>query len=346
MTTVSAFAPGRVNLMGDHTDHTGGLCLPMALSMGVTVTGERGGQRILITSENERRPARLPLEVDDPSSVEPAWARYVAGVAAQLRPSHGFVGAVTSDLPAGAGLSSSAALEVAVAMALTDREPGLELARACQRAEQAATGVPCGILDQLTSVGGVAGHALVMDCHRLTLEPVPVPADMEVVVVHSGQERDLASSPYAARRRECDEAQARIGPLRSATLDDARGLGDEALRRRARHVVSENQRVREAADALRNDDRAALGELFVASHRSLREDFECTTPVVDALVDRLCATPGVHGARMTGGGWGGCVVAVCEPGALREGWVVRPGAGARRLSRRAGAPSGRRTRPR
>lgn len=327
---ITAFAPGRVNLIGDHTDHTGGLCLPMAVSMGITVAGERGGDRVVLTSSFDEHPCDLPLDIADPSAVEPIWARYVAGVVHELGPGGGFVGTVSSDLPAGAGLSSSAALEVAVALALTNREPGLALARACQRAERVATGVPCGILDQLASVGGVAGHALLMDCHELTLDPVPIPEDLEVVVVHSGQERSLVSSAYAQRRAECEAAQARIGPLRTASVDDLDRLDDDVLRRRARHVVTENQRVRDSVVALRAGDHRALGALFLASHRSLRDDFACSTPLVDALVDRLSATSGVHGARMTGGGWGGCVVAVCEPGSLTEGWIVRPGPGAHR----------------
>ena len=327
---VVAFAPGRVNLIGDHTDHTGGLCLPMAVSMGITVEGERGGDEVVLASDAEAVDARVPIDVGDPSGTEPAWARYVAGVVSQVRPGRGLVGVVRSDLPVGAGLSSSAALEVAVALAIGFDGTALELARRCQLAEQQATGVPCGILDQLASVGGVAGHALVMDCDRLTLRPVPVPDDLEIVVVHSGQGRRLADSAYAERRAQCEAAEAQVGPLRIATLADVGRIDDPVLRRRARHVVTENRRVRDAASALEADDGPTLGELFVESHRSLRDDFESSTPVVDATVERLCASTGVHGARMTGGGWGGCVVAVTEPGALSEGWVVRPGPGAHR----------------
>ena len=330
MDRVTAFAPGRVNLIGDHTDHTGGRCLPMAVSMGITVEGERGGDRIVLRSLAQRSVADLPLEVVDPAQVAPPWARYVAGVVAGVRPTTGLRGEVRSDLPAGAGLSSSAALEVAVALALGHPAEPLALAQLCQRAEQVATGVPCGILDQLTSVGGVEGHALLLDCRALTVRPVPMPGDLEVVVVHSGQERTLAGSAYAARRAECVAAEALIGPLPDATTAQVEGIDDDVLRRRARHVVSENARVLAAVGALAAGDHAGLGRLFAESHRSLRDDFESSTPVVDALVDRLCATRGVFGARMTGGGWGGCVVAVAEPGALDEGWVVRPGPGAHR----------------
>lgn len=329
MSTVRAFAPGRVNLIGDHTDHTGGLCLPMAVSMGVTVTGRRGGARVRLRSEGYDGLVDLPLVVDDPAAVTPGWVRYAAGVVAETEPAQGFEGTVSSDLPAGAGLSSSAALEVAVALALGFEGHGLELARRCQRAEQRASGVPCGILDQLTSVSGVEGHALVMDCEDLTIRPVPVPESLDVVVVHSGQERSLADSAYAERRAECEAAQAIVGPLRTASEEDLGAIGDPVVRRRARHVVTENERVRRAAEALVAGDLRGLGALFVESHASLRDDFACSTPVVDELVARLVATPGVHGARMTGGGWGGCVVAIAEPGAVEEGWHVRPGPGAR-----------------
>lgn len=326
---VTAFAPGRVNLIGDHTDHTGGLCLPMALGMGVTVRGVRTGNDVVLDSADQVGTASVPLDVTDPAGVEPAWARYVAGVVAEIRPVTGFRGSVSSDLPIGAGLSSSAALEVAVALALGFAGTAVEVAQRCQRAEQIATGVPCGILDQLISVGGVMGHALLLDCETLSLEPVPVPEDLSFVVVHSGQARTLAGSDYAARRQECEAAAAIIGPLRRAGVADVEAIVDDTLRRRARHVVTENQRVRDATEALTAADGPALGELFTASHRSLRDDFESSTPVVDATVDRLSATPGVHGVRMTGGGWGGCVVAVTEPGALDEGWTVRAGSGAR-----------------
>ncbi len=327
--TVVAFAPGRVNLIGDHTDYTGGLCLPMALSLGVTIRATRDGDVVALTSDRAAEPAVVPLDVEDPAGVTPPWARYVAGVVAEARPTTGLRGTVHSDLPIGAGLSSSAALEVAVAMALGVDGDNHAIATLCQRAEQRASGVPCGILDQLASTSGVEGHALVMDCSASTTTPVALPSGLEVVVVHSGQERTLAGSAYAQRRAECEKAEALIGPLRSASLDDVRTLADETLRRRARHVVTENERVRSTTAALAAGDLRSVGLLLSASHASLRDDFECSTTVVDATVDRLVATPGVHGARMTGGGWGGCVVAVTEPGALDEGWRVRAGGPAR-----------------
>lgn len=326
MTTV--FAPGRVNLIGDHTDTTGGLVLPMAIDLGTTITFERGGSAVLLTSDALADEAVVPLDVEDPAAVVPPWARYVAGVVAELRPTEGLRGHVTTTLPVGAGLSSSAALEVAVAVALAPEQDPAERALACQRAEQRASGVPCGVMDQLASAAGVAGHALLIDCSTLVVTPVPVPEGAEVVVVHSGQERTLAGSAYAERRADCEAAEAVVGPLRLAGEDDLDALDDRRLRRRARHVVRENERVRAATDALRAGDLVGLGELFRESHASLRDDFEVSTPALDALVDRLVDTPGVYGARLTGAGFGGCVVALAEPGAVREGWVVRPSAGA------------------
>lgn len=330
---VTAVAPGRVNLIGEHTDTTGGLVLPMAIDLATTVTGTLGGAVVHLTSADEPEPAVVPLDVTDPAAASPGWARYVAGVVAELRPAQGLVGHVTTTVPVGAGLSSSAALEVSVALALGFEGSVRELAELTQRAEQTASGVPCGIMDQLASAAGVAGHALLIDCHTLEVEPVPLPADAEVRVIHSGQARQLAGSAYAERRAAVEAAQEVIGPLRLLTDPSAADeLADDLLRRRARHVISENRRVRTFAAALRADDLATAGAAMAESHRSLRDDFEVSTDVLDALVERLSATSGVHGARLTGAGFGGCVVALTEPGALDEGWLVHAAAGAHRVS--------------
>lgn len=328
---VTARAPGRVNLIGDHTDTTGGLVLPLAIDLATTVSGRRGGEYVVLTSDDEPEPAVVPLDVDGPAEVEPHWARYVAGVVAELRPTVGLTGTVRTTLPVGAGLSSSAALEVAVALALGADGSPLDLARLTRRAEQQASGVPCGIMDQLASAAGVAGHALLIDCHELSVTPIPLPDDVEIRVVHSGEARRLAGSAYAERGTALASAEDVVGPLR---LLDGLGalapLDDPVLHRRARHVVTENARVRAFAAALVADDRVTAGRLMGESHASLRDDFEVSTGALDALVARLAATPGVHGARLTGAGFGGCVVALAEPGALDEGWAVRAAAGARR----------------
>ena len=320
MTRRVAFAPGRVNLIGDHTDYTGGLVLPMAVHLGTMVDVEVDGDVVELQSSAEAERAIVPLDVRDPASVEPAWARYVAGVVSELRPTVGAVGTVTTTLPVGAGLSSSAALEVAVALAIGFNGSPLELALLCQRAEQRAAGVPCGVMDQLASSAGVAGHALLIDCTTNEVTPVPLPDEVEVVAIHSGEERRLAGSAYAERRAACDTAAGVVGPLRDASLRDLDGIGDPVARRRARHVITENERVREFADALTSSDLATAGQAMTASHASLRDDFEVSTPRLDALVERLSATPGVYGARLTGAGFGGCAVALAEAGALTEGW--------------------------
>jgi galactokinase len=325
---VRARAPGRVNLIGDHTDYTGGLVLPMAIDLETVVDGVRGGDAVMLTSADEEEPATIPLSVVDPADVEPPWARYVAGVVSELHPAGGLEGTVFTTLPVGAGLSSSAALEVAVALALGFEGTPLELARLCQTAEQVASGVPCGIMDQLASAAGVDGHALLIDCSSLDVIPVPLPEDIEVVVVHSGVQRGLAGSAYADRRAECEEAAARIGPLRSATVAEVSSLSDPLLRRRARHVVNENERVRAFADALAGGRIDELGPLMAESHASLRDDFEVSLPELDDLVERLAATPGVLGARLTGAGFGGCAVALTRPGVDLPGWHVRPAPGA------------------
>jgi galactokinase len=332
---VKAYAPGRVNLIGEHTDYTGGLVLPMAIDLGTTVEGAAvegtavEGGLVRLSSDAEPDDAVVPLAVTDPSSVDPPWARYVAGVVSVLRPATGFAGSVRTTLPIGAGLSSSAALEVALALALGFDGPPDELARACQEAEQVASGVPCGVMDQLAVAAGVAGHALLIDCSTLTVDPVPLPAGVEVVVVDSGVRRALAGSAYAQRRTECEAAARAVGvPLREATPADVAGIHDAVLRRRARHVVSENERVRAIVGAFAAADHTMIGVVMNESHASLRDDFDVSTPELDALVARLTRTPGVIGARLTGAGFGGCAVALVHTGAVVEGRPVRAADGA------------------
>lgn len=330
---VRAWAPGRVNLIGDHTDYTGGLVLPMAVDLGTTVELERGGPWVELVSTEEPEPAFVVLGSERDPREWRGWARYVAGVVDVMQPGAGGVGVVTTTLPVGAGLSSSAALEVSVALALDFGGSALDLALVCQEAEQRASGVPCGIMDQLASAAGVEGHALLIDCTSLEVTPVPVPDDVEVVVVDSGQRRELARSHYGVRRAQCEEAAAIVGPLRQASLAAVERLERDDLRRRARHVVTENARVAAFADALRAGDAAGAGALMVESHASLRDDFEVSTPALDRLVESLLATPGVLGARLTGAGFGGCTVALVRPGtdvsASGPVWRVRPSAGAR-----------------
>jgi len=332
---MKAYAPGRVNLIGEHTDYTGGLVLPMAIDLGTTVEGTAvdgsaaAGGDVRLSSDAEPDDAVVPLDVTDPSAVEPPWARYVAGVVSVLRPATGFAGSVRTTLPIGSGLSSSAALEVALALALGFDGPPQDLARACQEAEQVASGVPCGVMDQLAAAAGVAGHALLIDCSTLTVDPVPLPAGVEVVVVDSGVRRALAGSAYAQRRTECEAAEHALGvPLREATPADVARLHDVVLRRRARHVVSENERVRAIVGAFAAADHTMIGVVMNESHASLRDDFDVSTPELDALVTRLMRTPGVIGARLTGAGFGGSAVALVHTGSDVEGRRVRAAGGA------------------
>ncbi|HEY5024908.1 MAG TPA: galactokinase family protein [Acidimicrobiales bacterium] len=335
---VRAHSPGRVNLIGDHTDYNAGLALPMAIDLGTTVTFVAdGGERVVLRSSHDPEPAdvdvHVPLDPDRLGAIEPPWARYVAAVASAVRPSSGGYGTVLTTLPLGAGLSSSAALEVALALVLgCDADP-LTLARTCQHAEQAATGVPTGIMDQLVVSAAVEGCALQIDFADLSVEPVEMPDGAEVVVVHSGETRSLDRSPYAQRRAECEAAALRLGPLGQLDPQVAGAIPDPLLRRRARHVAAESERVRWFTAALGTGDLAAAGRLMSASHASLALDFEVSTPGLDSLVELLTRRPGVFGARLTGAGFGGCVVALTEPGALDvddfgTAWRVRAAAGA------------------
>ena len=308
-------APGRVSLIGGQVDYHEGWVVAMAIDRDVVVTARpRTDGRVTARSRDVDGVVDVAAGgTGDPRAVDPAWGRAVAGVAHVLADlGRSPVGAdleITSTVPIGAGLSSSAAFEVAVALALCDvagyeLEP-LALALGAQRSEHVATGVPCGTQDQLTSVFGRAGHALLIDCRTLDIEPLPLPDSLCVLVVHSGVPRTLEGTPYAQRRAESIAVGERLGvrALRDATLDQVR---DEP---RARHAVTEMARVRAFGDALRAGDVDALGPLMLASHASSRDDMEVSIPELDALVECLVEA-GAHGARLTGAGFGGCVVAL------------------------------------
>jgi len=330
-----AWAPGRVNLIGEHTDYTGGLVCPMAIQLGIAIDGLPDDGVVRVSSATEAGSVEFALPISDPRSVRPTWGRYIAGVAALLDEPRGFDATITSTLPAGAGLSSSAALEVAAAMALgaaADSTP-TQIAAIAQAAEQQATGMPCGIMDQMASACGIAGHALRIDCGTGEITPVAVPDGARIVVIHSGQSRRLVDSAYAERRHQCESAETVIGPLRHASLGDLDAVADDTTRRRAHHVISENLRVDEFIGALAGGDLAAAGDAMARSHVSLRDDFEVSTVVLDDLVEHLMAIDGVYGARLTGAGFGGCVVVLCRPDVTPipsglQGWLVEPSAGA------------------
>jgi galactokinase len=310
-------APGRVNLIGGQVDYHEGCVVSMAIDRDVCVAvHSRADGRVVARSNEIEGLVDLAADAtDDPRAVQPTWGRAVGGVLRVLadlgRPAAGADLEITSTVPIGGGLSSSAAFEVAVALALNDVAgfslPLRDLALAAQRAEHVATGVPCGNQDQLTSVFGRAGHALLIDCRTLEIEPLPLPDTVQVLVVHSGVPRTLEDSPYAQRRTESQAVAARLGlrVLRDATLDQVR---DEP---RGRHAVGEMIRVRAFGDALRAGAGAvaALGPLMLASHDSSRRDMEVSTPELDALVECLMDA-GAIGARLTGAGFGGCVVAL------------------------------------
>jgi galactokinase len=322
-----ARAPGRVNLIGDHTDYQDGLCVPMAIDREVTVAFRRRDDgRVTVASREFDGRVDIPADGSATTdAVEPAWGRTVAAVltvlAARGRAPVGFDARVASTIPVGSGLSSSAALEVATALAAARAGDlalaGPDLALAAQAAEHLASGVPCGVMDQMASVFGRAGHALLLDCRSLEVTPVALPPGVAVVVVHSGLPRRLEDSAYAQRRAACEAAAARLGvpALRDATPEH---VADDPI---ARHVVSENARVGAFVAALRAGDTARCGELMRESHASLRDDFRVSTPELDLLTG-LLVEHGAFGARLTGAGFGGCVVALTD-GRLEPGIVER-----------------------
>lgn len=325
------WAPGRLNLIGEHTDYQDGFVLPLALHLGVTAFAAVREEPVLrVNSVQERVTVELPIADITPESVS-GWSAYVAGVAWALREhGHQLPGLdvlVDGTVPAGAGLSSSAALECAVALAWNDLASlGLsrtELAAVARRAENEVVGAPTGVMDQMASLHGSVGHLVFLDTRTLAVEHVPFDLGafgLELLVIDSRTPHALVEGEYAERHRSCAQAAELLGvpALRDIELADlsevlAR-LDDELLRRRVRHVVTENNRALQVVGALRDgSDPRAVGPALTASHASMRDDFDITVPQVDAAVSTALAA-GAYGARMTGGGFGGCVLALVDQG--------------------------------
>jgi galactokinase len=340
-------APGRVNLIGDHTDYNDGYVLPAAIGLETWIAlRPRSDGRIRVASEQVGGTASYLIAdlapAQDRRTGEGHWADYVAGTAWSLReaglPVAGFDGLVDSTIPVGAGLSSSAALELASAIALLPRDSLVNagaLAAMAQRAEREYVGVDCGIMDQFASAAGHEGKALLLDCRSLETRHVPLPAGIGVVVCDTGTRRELRNSAYNTRRAECARAVALLaevlpglGSLRDLTPEDLgrfRNRLPEVVARRAEHVVGENLRVTAAVAALRAGDLDELGLLFARSHASLRDLYEVGAPALDAMVDLARSVPGVVAARMTGAGFGGCTVNLVRDDAVeRLVAAVRP----------------------
>ena len=350
-------APGRVNLIGEHTDYNDGYVLPMAIEFDtvVALSPARSGRRSTVISEIFGK-ATLDSKCESIDSTH--WASYFFGVS-HLLDGHGISTgswncSIATDVPIGACLSSSAALEVALAAALLrlageSWEPA-RTAQLCQRVENEVVGMPCGIMDPLISACAIAGHASLIDCRLLDVRPQRLPDGTVMAILDTTTRRELVDSAYADRRSACGLAADWLGvaALRDARLDDVKRMPDELAneRRRARHVVTENERTLEAAQAMCEDDAEALGALMNASHVSLRDDYEVSGPALDAIVEIAQTSPGCIGARMTGGGFAGCAVALVDTeaanafaSAVQESyrvttgfdarvWLSRPAAGA------------------
>lgn len=327
-------APGRVNLIGEHTDYNDGFVMPIAIDRDTVIACRaRDDERLRVYSTNLNELAEFAMGDTDVSK----WARYILGVATVLSQNgavlRGMDAVIESDVPVGAGLSSSAALEISTGFALLriSHQPldKLTLALAGQRAEHEFVGTQCGIMDQYVSALGVHDAALLIDCRTLQSTTIPIDTTETAIVICDSQvKHDLADTAYNERRRECEEAvrllkdvMPGISALRDVSVDEFREyerILPQPIRRRARHVITENDRTLRAADALRGDRFHEMGELMYASHASLREDYEVTVAELDVLVDATLKIPGVYGSRMTGGGFGGCTVSLMRREAVRE----------------------------
>ena len=321
-------APGRVNLMGDHTDYNGGWVLPIAIDRyTVVVAAERqSNAQVRVYSLALEEGITLSLEdLDHPHPQQ--WARYVQGVVAEYQrmgvrcPGLDIV--IASSVPAGGGLSSSAALELAIAHLLEaisgQQVHSHDRIQACVQAERQTAGVPCGIMDQTVVDLAGAGHAMALDCASQDATPIPLNLDnISLLVIHSGVSHALAEGAYAQRRLECDQAAEGLGvsTLLEVVLGDIDRLASASLRKRVRHVVTENARVQQAVAAIQKKDWGGLGALMTGSHASLRDDYEVSCDELDRLVELACAERGVLGARMTGGGFGGCAVVLVDSAGL------------------------------
>ncbi|MBP6017030.1 MAG: galactokinase [Candidatus Promineofilum sp.] len=319
-------APGRVNLIGEHTDYNDGFCLPMAIDRALWIAlRPRPDQRVCVEALDMGESITFDLGALSPGPA--GWDQYVTGVAWALQRNgyelSGWEGMMSGDIPIGSGLSSSAALELAVARAFAAVSgfawEARRMVQVAQQTENEWLGLRTGIMDQLICATGVEGQALLMDCRSLSLEPVPLPSGAVVVVMDTRTPRGLVHSAYNERRAECEQAARRLGvaSLRDASRADLERPGDPlapVLLQRARHVITENERTLLAAAAMRADDAAELGRLMNASHDSLRDDYEVTSATLDTMVAAARRQQGCWGARMTGAGFGGCAIAlVAEP---------------------------------
>jgi galactokinase len=339
----TATAPGRVTLIGDHTDYNQGLSLPLAIDLATTATFTPTPGSFLLNLISDQFPGNWEIPLRGSAPV-PRHAELAAGLVRLADPTAGGTLTVTSTVPVGAGLSSSAAFSVATLLALLDPEAevpdALTMATTCQAAE-AAAGANVGLLDPLAIMLGGASR---IDFASMDTRPVAIPDGAAFLVVHCGVARELGMSQYAARRMECDLAASHIGrPLGLCDLGDLAAIHEPVLRRRARFVITECARVREVERLLGRRNLAGVGAVMTEGHRSMAEDYKASIPAVDQLVEYLVGLPGIYGARMTGGGFGGCVIALgaADSPALdldtdllapRTAWRVSPAPGARRLA--------------
>ncbi|GIY08952.1 galactokinase [Caerostris darwini] len=364
---VCSYAPGRVNLIGEHTDYNDGFVLPMALPMVTVMVGKKNNDKechIVTVCPSADNPKEVKFSIPTPGIEntnlkpgKPMWANYIKGVITNFKGQlNGFNAVISTSVPVGGGLSSSAALEVVTYCfleKLNDEESCVGLAEkalACQKAEHDFLNMPCGIMDQFISLMGKKDHALLLDCRSLECELIPLKdAKITVLITNTNVKHKLVESQYANRKKQCEIAAKIIGKcsLRDVTLTDLQNhrenLGEEVYRR-AHHVVSEIKRTTDAAEALKNEDYEKFGFLMTGSHNSLRDYYEVSCSELDTVANAALEVDGVYGSRMTGGGFGGCTVTLLKTDAIKKTvenikmkyenptfYVCRPGDGAKAI---------------
>lgn len=310
-----AQAPGRVNLIGDHTDYASGFAMPIAINLQLQIKATpTSGTKI--TAFSHQLNELIEVDINDrriEHSSQSQLERFIKAAVTVIKDVNASKLEITSDLPISSGLSSSAAFSVALLMSLGFKyNSKLELAKAAQKTEHLATGVPCGLLDQIAITMAEAGKALLINFSELSISSIPIPNEAVFLVIHSGIYRTLENQAYADRVKQADALAKLLGPLNEVGLEDLKSIKDPLLKRRAVHIITENERVKQASEALKQNDLSCFGQLLYQSHESLSKNYDVSTKEIDQIINYLKSIKEVIGARLTGAGFGGCIIAVLK----------------------------------